>query len=105
SVPATTTPAAAISSISRALLRMITRLPLSPRDTSATVPGPGRSRRFLHLFERVLDLEPALVDRAAGVQRHEAARDAVVLDHGLGLLVVGLQPVGDHLGRGVGGGL
>ena len=70
SVPATTSPARAISSISWALLRMIT----------AAAP--------VHLLERLLDLDPHLVGATVGVERDELARHAVVLDDRLGLRVV-----------------
>ncbi len=83
SVSATTAPAAAISSISRALLRMITRRPpVSP--------------------ERVLHLGVDLGDRPLAVQRDQLAERAVVLDDRLGLLVVDAEPLGDHVRRVVG---
>src|SRR5438552_15600506 len=112
SVPATTTPAAAISSISRTLFRMIMSPPTvsdtgwlpRPRRgaTSVSDTGRGHSRDVLHALEGVLDLRPDLFDRAVGVQRDETAGDAVVLDDRLRLLVVGAQALGDHLGRIVG---
>src|SRR5262249_47803110 len=98
SVPATTAPAAAISSISRADFRMIMRRPRPERTRPGSDPGHGRSNRVLHALERVLDLRPDLVDRALGVQGHEPPRHAVVLDDRLRPLVVGAQTVGDHLG-------
>src|SRR5262249_56090038 len=94
----TTAPAAAISSISRADFRMITRGPRPKGTRPGSDPGHGRSYRVLHALERVLDLRPDLVDRALGMQRHEPARDAIVLDDRLRPLVVGAQAVGDHLG-------
>ena len=51
------------------------------------------------------DLRPDLCDRSAGVQRHELAGGAVVLDDRLRLGVVDLEPVRDHLGRVVGAAL
>src|SRR5262249_57798105 len=94
----TTAPAAAISSISRADFRMITRGPRPKGTRPGSDPGHGRSYRVLHALERVLDLRPDLVDRALGMQRHEPARDAIVLHDRLRPLVVGAQAVGDHLG-------
>src|SRR5262245_60146107 len=104
SVPATTTPAAAISSISWADFRMITpaTCPFGPwpgSDPGRVRCGQVRSRRVLHALERVLDLRPDLVDRPVGMERHEAAGDAVVLDDRLRLLVVGAEALRDHLGR------
>ena len=61
--------------------------------------------RASHLLERLLDLDPHLVDGALGVQRHELARRAVVLDDRLGLRVVDLESPGDRLGRVVGAAL
>src|SRR5438105_1441251 len=102
SVPATTAPAAAISSISYALLRMIIRATCPFPPCPGTVPGRGPSGRWWSCgdpLERFLDFLPHLVDRALRMERHEIPGDAVVLDDRLGLLVIGGEALRDHLGR------
>ena len=79
-VSATSTPAAAIFSISRSLLRMIIGSPRPPRAR----PGSPRTRRPSVCSPSTVDL---------------GAHAPVALDHQLGELVVEAQPVPDRLGR------
>src|SRR5262245_26868395 len=96
SVPTTTSPARAISSISCADLRMIIACASEPR-----LPRSG-SRPRPHMVERLLDLHPHLGRAAGSVQRDELARRAVVLDDRRGPGVVDVEAVRDRLRRVVG---
>src|SRR5688572_17651580 len=80
-VSATMLPAAAIFAISWADLRMIISLPGA------------------YGIESALDLVGHVLDRPAGVQRHELPRRAVVLDDRLRLLVVDGEPALGRLDR------
>src|SRR5205807_1901495 len=77
----TTSPAFAISSISRGDLRMIIRT-----------------------LQHVLDLRPDGVDRLLAVDGDERAGGRVVVDHGPGQLVVEREALLDRLGHDVAGG-